>query len=274
MSFLSNIKNKIRFALHWDLLNELHELRSEIFSLNAKVSMLLNETQSCKLTARALVDENGYGKLSLMLHNLHVLPRYEHVFYELKEGDVCIDCGANQGLFTDVITFQKGVCHSFEPNPILYPLLKRKFSSNPDVILNFAAVSNANGAIDFILSENLNEHFLEYIEGGSISQDIRYAEEQKGRPVHYCKVNQVRLTDYIQDNIFSKNKDVYILKLDVEGAEFDIVEDLIESNVYERCKYIFVETHARHFIDGEKRLDKINNIIHDKNITNIFLDWQ
>lgn len=274
MSIFSNIKNRIRFALHWDLLNELHELRSEVAALNAKVTASLNEIHDLKLLPRALGDSNGFGKLSLMLHNLHVLPKYEHVFYEIKDGDICIDCGANQGLFTDVIAFQNGICHSFEPNPLLFSLLKRKFSSNPNVFLNFSAVSKENGEIDFILAENINEHFLEYIEGGSISQDIHYAEEQKGRPVHYCKVKQIRLVDYLQDNILNQNQDVYILKLDVEGAEFDIVEDLIESNVFEHCKYIFVETHARHFTDGEERLERIKALILDRNISNIFLDWQ
>lgn len=66
---------------------------------------------------------------------------------------------------------------------------------------------------------------------------------------------------------------IYLLKLDVEGAEFEILPALIKKGLYEKIDYIVVETHEYMFKDGAKKLEQIQNALAKKGVKNIFLDW-
>jgi FkbM family methyltransferase len=118
----------------------------------------------------------------------------------------------------------------------------------------------------------LNNSYLDFTEGGSISQD-HYSTPDVGVPEVYYQVNRIRLVDFIQNTVFHKHEEIYILKMDIEGAEFETLEDVIHSGVYRKIKYLFCETHARFFNDGDEKLRKLESLIQDNNITNIFLDW-
>ena len=61
--------------------------------------------------------------------------------------------------------------------------------------------------------------------------------------------------------------------MDIEGSEFETLEDIITSGVYQKIKYVFCETHARTLNDGDKMLQRLESLIRDSDITNIFLDW-
>lgn len=87
------------------------------------------------------------------------------------------------------------------------------------------------------------------------------------------EVESIKLTQFIKENILDNNNIIYILKLDVEGAEFDILEDIINENIYMNICHIFVETHERFFEDGKEKIERIKNLIKSKNIKNIYLDW-
>lgn len=64
-----------------------------------------------------------------------------------------------------------------------------------------------------------------------------------------------------------------MIKLDIEGAEFDILNDLIDQKLYKKIEYIMVETHERFFNDGIQKINLLKEKIRKNNITNIFLDW-
>lgn len=83
------------------------------------------------------------------------------------------------------------------------------------------------------------------------------------------EVDTIHLIEYIS----AISETIYMLKLDIEGAEFDILEHIIESGIYHKIKFIVCETHERFFVDGQKRLKKIQTLIRANKITNIMLDW-
>ena len=211
----------------------------------------------------ALADPH-IGLLDLRMENASVQKKYKYVFYGIKEGDICFDCGTHVGLISDIFLQMGAVVHAFEPQSCLFNMLKYKYKDK-HIFLNNAAVSDTDGKTDFYTSDS--ESNMGTLEGSSV-----YYVEKSVRKFKYT-VNTVDLCQYIQEHIADKNKRIYILKLDVEGSEFDILPKLIETGMYNYADYIFVETHARLFDDGKEKLSSIENLIHENNITNIYLDW-
>jgi FkbM family methyltransferase len=69
------------------------------------------------------------------------------------------------------------------------------------------------------------------------------------------------------------NEHIGILKIDIEGAEVELLEALLWSNEVNRCDYIFCETHEPefpHLLDRYKRLRKRASSLTN---TTINFDW-
>ena len=172
-----------------------------------------------------------------------------------------LDCGAS--------------VHSFEPNDILFPILQNKYKNNKNkmtlifiyffhknVILHKAALSNKDGKAKFMLNDSISQ-------GNRLDSSGDYDE---GYDESY-EVEMIDLVRYINENILNTNDRIYFLKLDIEGAEFDIIDKIIETKLYEKIDYIACETHERYFIDGKNKITNLKRLIKEHNINNILLDW-
>lgn len=87
------------------------------------------------------------------------------------------------------------------------------------------------------------------------------------------EVEVIDLIDFIENEILKEWEQIYFLKLDVEGVEFEILEKLIAKKLYQKIQFIACETHEYMFEDGEMKLSRIKNQIETLGIKNIFLDW-
>jgi hypothetical protein len=59
-------------------------------------------------------------------------------------------------------------------------------------------------------------------------------------------VKVIRLSDYWREHI---KEDVEILKINIEGMEWDVMEDLIRADILNRFKNIWIQDHG---VRGEK----------------------
>jgi len=151
----------------------------------------------------------------------------------LKKGDNAIDAGANIGFITSLMSHlvgKEGKIFSFECNPIVYKslLFNIKLFKNSNVITPYSfALSNKTGEALLNLPSNFNTNqWTAYISGSKSANSI---------------VVQTKTLDEIFINtvlVFS------LMKLDVEGYEFEVLEgtqNLIESG---RIKNIVFENHS------------------------------
>jgi FkbM family methyltransferase len=214
----------------------------------------------------ALADKH-LGLLELRMNNAFVDNKYKQIFYNIKEESICFDCGMHIGLISDIFLQMGAVVHAFEPNRHLFEMLKYKYKNAENITLNNAAVSDQSGELDFYTTGSENGNYLAALQGSSV-----YSVEVLPQDCKY-KVKAIDLCEYIREHIASQNKRIYILKLDIEGAEFDILPKLIETGMYKYADYIFVEEHARFFDNGDERLSNVKSLIKENNIKNIFLDW-
>ncbi|MEI8174731.1 MAG: FkbM family methyltransferase [bacterium] len=234
-----------------------------------KLNLIENELNLIKF---AIGDQNGMGKLLLMMNNAKIPKKYEYIFLKMKKDDVYVDCGANIGLIIDIAKHQQGKIYAFEPNKNLFTFLKQKYSENQEIQIYEKAVYNKDGEIEFNTPSNENEDYISCSWCGSIStiENLdKFVKNFKKKNV----VETVNFSKFIKEKIFSKEKEIYLLKIDIEGVEFEVINNIIENNLYSKIKYIVCETHERFFNDGKEKLEKLEKLIKEKNIKNIFLDW-
>ena len=159
---------------------------------------------------------------------------------------VFIDCGSNvgQGLRQFINMFNidsEWEIHCYEPTPNLY--LEQDLLNLPNVTLHKSAVWNKNGTIKFSLCIP-SEKWEEASQGSSVLGLLDLEE---------CidpNSNQFRLNDNI-DILKKYSKDDYIIvKLDIEGSEFEVCRRLLEGNEIVKINELFVEWHTR-MMDSE-----------------------
>jgi FkbM family methyltransferase len=189
-----------------------------------------------------------------MLNDTHVPQKYRFMFYEMCENDIFIDGGMNEGKVTDICVKVGAKVYGFEPNPLAHKFLKNKYRNNKNVIVENKAIADKNDIMEFCFNSIFDQ-------GGSIIWG-------KGKINNY-KVDTIDFSEYLK----KIESDIYMIKLDIEGAEFDVIENMIKSGIYKKCKYIVCETHERFFKDGDKKMEILHKLISDNNITNIYLDW-
>ena len=213
----------------------------------------------------ATVDPKWFWFFQLMLENANVPRKYRYMFCPKEENVVFIDCWANVWLITDIARFMDMEVYAFEPNPQAIRLLNKKYVDDKKVHVYPDAVSNKNWKMDFFISET--EMFDQ---GATIIEECAKIEWWKNDKV---EVDIVRLSEVIKNDILPNHKKIHLLKLDIEWAEFDVIDDIIDEWIYQNIKYIVVETHERFFKDWKEKMRKLQQRIKEKDIKNIYLDW-
>lgn len=186
---------------------------------------------------------------------------YFYKFF-LNKDDIVIDCGANVGEFIDKI-YKKGIkLYAFEPHPVAFESLVSKYKENEDILLFQKGVYHKNDKIKFYNHKNFSDT-TDWTVGTSIIK-----EKQNIDINNFFEVEVVDFSEFINN----LNKKIKIIKIDIEGAEFDLLESLINNNIHNKVDIFFVETHER--IPGmhEKYISLKKNI-KKKNIKNIKLNW-
>lgn len=135
-----------------------------------------------------------------------------------------IDAGANLGL--SVLFFKKAFNNlhikAFEPAESAFKLLQKNVEANSlkDVELYQAAISNSNETL----------YATEGFEQGSVNQT--FTTTKKAQPVM-----AVRLVDLLKAESFC------VVKLDIEGAEIAVLEDVMQQNMLTKAACWFIEFH-------------------------------
>jgi FkbM family methyltransferase len=122
-----------------------------------------------------------------------------------NQSSVCIDVGANEGkiLAMFIRHCPKAVHYAFEPIPALYFLLKRKYSSAAN-IFNIA-ISNTKG------KSNFNHVLTNPAYSGLVK-----------RPYDKIETDEtIRVETNMLDNVISVDQQITLIKLDIEGGEYN-----------------------------------------------------
>lgn len=195
-----------------------------------------------------------------------------HLTNHIEKG-LFLDCGSNLG--QGMTYFEKFYPLAdydyilFEPNPHCLEYLNnyiKDFELKGNIEVIQKAVSTTDGETKFFgLVEYENDSTFQ---GASILKEhnqLFYTPDDH----EAITVETFSFTEFIRRK--SEEYEVIIVKMDIEGAEYDVLEDLINSNLHEKISVIYIEFHSQYMsgIDKssyEKREKYIVNRLKKSNI--------
>ena len=162
---------------------------------------------------------------------------------QLRPGHIAIDLGANIGTITAELAATGALVHAFEPDPETFLHLSTRFAGQENVILHNAAVGGRDDRVTLYRPASWEDEARRR----SASKAISVSEMAARRG--FIPSGEVELMDFSRF-IKTLPGDVQLVKMDIEGAEWDVLEAL-EARAPGRVQAMFVETHER--IDPDKR---------------------
>jgi FkbM family methyltransferase len=179
--------------------------------------------------------------------------------HDCPPGGLFIDCGANVGDASRLLLAKGFTVHAFEPDPMAAKELCRRLGNEPCFHFHAAAVGATPGHRAFYRRA-----------GGSL--DDTQGSSLLHRPEMHGEAIDVEVIDLFAF-IESLESRVDVLKLDVEGAEAEILERMLDERTYLRIGRIYVETHEPISLEIADRLARCRQRISEEAISNIDLGW-
>lgn len=159
----------------------------------------------------------------------------------LRPGDVVVDCGANQGDITALLAATGAVVHAFEPDPYNILKLQERFVGTANVQLHAAAVGVAEGSIRLMRAANWDANpDLASVKSTIVAGGVNIAEADG---------IDVALIDFPQflRGLIAEHGRVAFVKMDIEGAELDLLEKMLADRLFDQVQLTVAETHERKF---------------------------
>tara|TARA_X000001382_G_C3167167_1_gene178252 strand:+ start:704 stop:1360 length:657 start_codon:yes stop_codon:yes gene_type:complete len=171
--------------------------------------------------------EESFKTLKTYRNNINILKNLT-----LDEKSVFIDVGCHRG---EELYYLKDIgckVYAFEVNPLHFNNVKRIYKNYKQIEIYQNAVTNTSGEKIECFYKNTKG------KGGSMSIEPGKHNNDKNRKI---KVKTIKLSKFIE----SRDHDIInFIKIDAEGSEFKIIEDLIDSGIIQKVNAIFLEDHS------------------------------
>jgi FkbM family methyltransferase len=170
-----------------------------------------------------------YGVIAYLFREIFAEGEYR--FESPTDAPLIIDCGANIGMATLYFksVYPKSRVIAFEPAPATFECLRRNVGRLPGVDVRNLAISGRAGTLDFVIERGAETSMISSasagrVEGGHVSVESTTLSSVVTGPVHF-------------------------LKVDIEGAELEALEELEGSGKLGLVEQLAVEFH--HHMGGE-----------------------
>lgn len=218
------LEKKIRIFLTWLRINLKFILIGNLFNLQSENIFGYK------------INTFSYGSLRFLFEEIFY--RNEYLFKSNCNQPIIFDCGANIGLATIFFKwlYPESEIYAFEPDADTFALLKKNIAQNKvkKVHLFNAALSDVNGKIDF---------FIDTKNPGSLVMSSKPARMPKDKVMVDC----ISLSSFIQEK---KIQHIDFLKMDIEGSEEEVIQDLSQKDQLKKVDKLVIEYH--HKISGYK----------------------
>jgi FkbM family methyltransferase len=192
-------------------------------------------------------------------------PQVDALVRALPNGAVAIDCGANVGTVTRALARRCRLVVAFEPSPVAFAVLERRLGGCPNVELVEAAVGVESGRRRLFQHEDWRTAPLAASGGASF-----YPSKLNVVADRWTDVDVVDLDAFVAE----LGLPVDLLKLDVEGAEIEILERLLETGRIGVFRSVVVELHDDKIPELAERGAAVRAALADPRYAHVRLDWR
>ena len=146
----------------------------------------------------------------------------------ISDNDNCIDIGAHEGeVLDEMLCFApNGQHHAFEPIPEMYSALVEKYKNDPRVEVHQIALADQCGQTTF-------QH---------VTSNPAYSGLRRRTYKHDEKITEIRVEQRALDTLIPNDFPVAFIKIDVEGAEYQVLKGAQET--LKRTKPVIVFEHG------------------------------
>jgi len=166
---------------------------------------------------------------------------------KLNKNSIIYSFGVGEDISFDEAIINEFNCKvfAFDPTPKSIKWVENR--KNP-IEFNFHpyGIDEQSGVVEFLLPKN-----NDYVSGSVINQ-INVDKEKK------IKVNMKCLADIVKD---MNHKHIDILKIDIEGSEYKILDSILLAPV--KIDQILIEIHERFFPDGKEKTKTLLNTMNN-----------
>lgn len=186
------------------------------------------------------------------------------VVIPIDKNDILIDCGANVGDITSLMARTRGVIYAFEPDPNAFRVIKRRFKYVRNVQIFNKGVCPQSQVMPFFMHRTNGKDPVDASVGSSFF-------EEKNKKHEKINIECVDFPNFIE----GLGRSVSLLKMDIEGMEFDVIDSLISSDQIKNIKKLIIETHERQMPTLHERKIALERYIHENDLKDVIdLDWK
>ena len=154
----------------------------------------------------------------------------------LHKNSIIYSFGIGEDVSFDSAVIENHNCHvfGFDPTPKSIDWIKKQILPGNFHFYEYG-ISNKSGVFDFYLPKN-----RDYVSGSLVDhKDVD-------------KINKVRVCMKSINDIMKElgHTHIDVLKMDIEGSEYDIIEDIINTKI--SITQILIEFHERFYYDGKQ----------------------
>jgi len=157
--------------------------------------------------------------------------------YDLDSNSIVFDVGGYKGQFAaEIFCRYNCITYVFEPVKDFFLEIEKKFLFNNKVIRYNYGLAGKNQEISISLSDNSSSVYL--------------------NGEKFEKIQLKSIVEFIESNNITH---VDLIKINIEGGEYELLESLIENNCITRFKNIQVQFHDFIIENAKERMQKIQN---------------
>jgi FkbM family methyltransferase len=151
----------------------------------------------------------------------------------LTRKDVVIDLGAHVGMAAIQFSHRAGRVYAFEPHPRIFQELAQAANRYPRIIPINAAAAATDGNAQLFSDDDPRP--WKHTEGSTLAEgksNLTYSQS--------FEVETIDLARFIRE----LNTRVRMIKMDVEGLEYNLINALLDGDVMDRIDKIHIEDHC------------------------------
>ena len=191
-----------------------------------------------------------------------------------------IDCGSNLGQGFELLRSKHNIdaswkVYMFEPNPYCFSELQKRYKNQSNIIIENKAICSHSDEVKFYITTSLDGIIDKHSDGSKVGDVLNLFTGRSHLYGYADPINTgaVRLSDLINQIDCTDN---LVVKLDIEGSEYSVLLDLIETESIKKIDSLYVEFHNS-FIDGDKRKEfdrqRDDILLYIKNTDIQFTEW-